>query len=436
MYDFISELTWRGMVHDAMPGTAQRLSSGPTAGYIGFDPTATSLHVGNLATLMLLVHFQRAGHLPIALVGGATGMIGDPSGKSKERQFLSEDTLRANQEAIRLQLVKFLDFSGSNAAQVVNNYDWFRELGFLDFLRNVGKHLTLNYMMSKESVKSRLGEGHEGISFTEFSYQLLQGYDFYWLWKHKGVSLQMGGSDQWGNITTGTELIRRMEGGEAFALTTPLITKSDGSKFGKSEGGNVWLDPALTSPYKFYQFWLKVGDAEVPRLIRVFTLLDKASIEELEASHAQDPGKRVLQKALAKELTMLVHSLTEYEKAVEASDILFGKSTTQVLNRIDEATLLEVFEGLPMVNFSKDEWSGLPNVLEFVHALAEKQRAQGHQALFQSKGDARKLITGNGVSINKIKVSDPVQVLDFELLQGKYLLVQKGKDYCLALIKS
>ncbi len=431
MIDFIEELSWRGMLHQQMPGTNEQLKKEMTVAYIGFDPTAASLHIGNLATIMLMVHFQRAGHKPIALVGGATGMIGDPSGKSKERNLLDETALRANQEGIRSQLERFLDFSGTNAAEVVNNYDWFKEIGFLEFLRTVGKHLTVNYMMAKDSVKNRLGEGNEGISFTEFSYQLLQGYDFYWLNTQKNVRIQMGGSDQWGNITTGTELIRRMGGGDAFALTAPLVTKSDGTKFGKSEGGNVWLDANLTSPYKFYQFWINTFDAEVGRLMRVFTLLDKDTIEALEAEHNLDPGKKVMQKRLAQEATILVHGEEQYQKALEASEILFGKNTTEILAKLDEQTLLEVFEGVARIEVTKEELAGTASVLDFVWLVAEKQKTNNEKALFGSKGDARKLIQGNGVSINKIKVPDPAKPMDFPLIQDKYLLIQKGKEYCL-----
>jgi len=420
------------MIHTVMPGTEEQLKKETTSAYIGFDPTATSLHVGNLATLMLLVHFQRAGHKPIALVGGATGMIGDPSGKAKERQFLTEETLIANQESIKKQLSKFLDFNAKkNAAEVVNNYDWFKNISFLEFLRTAGKHLTINYMMAKDSVKNRLGEGNEGISFTEFSYQLLQGYDFYYLNKNQGVKLQMGGSDQWGNITSGTELIRRMGGGDAFALTAPLLTKADGTKFGKSEGGNVWIDASLTSPYKFYQFWLNSSDEEAIKLIRVFTLLDKNIIENIEEEHDLDKGKRILQRALAKEITTFVHSEEEYNKAIEASEILFGKNTTEILTKIDEKTLLDVFEGVSQVEINKNEYESMKNLLDFVYAVAEKQIQAGEKPLFQSKGDAKKLIVGNGVSINKIKVSDAAQNLNFNLLQNKYLLIQKGKEYCL-----
>ncbi len=425
---FIEELQWRGMLHDKMPGTDEQLAGGMTGGYIGFDPTAASLHIGNLATIMLLVHFQRAGHKPFALVGGATGMIGDPSGKSKERNLLDENTLRANQESIRKQLEKFLDFTGTNAAEMVNNYDWFKEIGFLEFLRTVGKHLTVNYMMAKDSVRNRLGEGNEGISFTEFSYQLLQGYDFYWLYKNKGVRLQMGGSDQWGNITTGTELIGRMDGGKAFALTAPLVTKSDGTKFGKSEKGNVWLDPAKTLPYTFYQFWLNVTDEDAPKLIRVFTLLDRQTIEELEAQHNQDRSQRILQKTLAKEVTTLVHSQEIYEKVVEASEFLFGKSTADSLNEVDEK-LLAV---LPKITFSQTELAAFSNVLEFLNATTEKQENADEKPLFPSKTEIRKLVAGNAVSINKTKITDVMQNVSFQWFKNKYLLIQKGKkEFCL-----
>ncbi len=406
------------MIHDVMPGTEEQLQKEMTPGYIGFDPTAASLHIGNLATIMLLVHYQRAGHKPIALVGGATGMIGDPSGKAAEREFLTEETLRINQEGIRKQLEKFLDFNaGANSAEIVNNYDWFKGMGFLQFLREAGKHLTVNYMMAKDSVKKRL---ETGISFTEFSYQLLQGYDFYHLYKHKQAKLQMGGSDQWGNITAGTELIRRIEGGEAFALTAPLVTKSDGTKFGKSEGGNIWLDANLTSPYQFYQFWINVSDEDAQKLIRVYTLLDRATIEALEAEHAQAPHLRVLQKAIAQDVTIRVHSQQEYEKAVEASEILFGKGTTETLEKLDESTLLAVFEGVPQVEVAKDVLGEVKDVTDFLSVVTQS-------LIFSSKGEARKMITGGGVSINKIKVEKPDQAVDYSLLQGKYLLVQKGR---------
>ncbi|MDO1448019.1 tyrosine--tRNA ligase [Rhodocytophaga aerolata] len=416
MKNFIEELRWRGMIHDVMPGTEEYLSKQLTAGYIGFDPTAVSLHIGNLATIMLLKHLQLAGHKPIALVGGATGMIGDPSGRTAEREFLSEETLKRNQLGIKKQLEKFLDFhSGANAAEIVNNYDWFRNINFLEFLREAGKHLTVNYMMAKESVKKRL---EVGLTFTEFSYQLLQGFDFYYLYKHKNVRLQMGGSDQWGNITAGTELIRRKDGGEAFALTAPLITKSDGTKFGKSEGGNVWLDASLTSPYQFYQFWLNVSDEDASRLIRVYTLLDKVSIETLEAEHAQAPHTRVLQKALAKEVTSMVHSEEEYEKAVEASEILFGKGTTETLQSLDENTLLAVFEGVPQVEIKKEALQ--TDIASFLSSHTQS-------LIFSSKGEARRMVSGGGVSINKVKIENADEAMNVELLQDKYLIVQKGR---------
>lgn len=418
MKDFIRELRWRGMVHDMMPGTEEQLQKEMTVAYIGFDPTAKSLHIGNLATIMLLKHFQLAGHKPVALVGGATGMIGDPSGKSEERTLLDEKTLRENQEAIKMQLQSFLDFDcDENSAEMVNNYDWFKEFSFLEFLREAGKHITVNYMMAKDSVKKRL---ETGLSFTEFSYQLLQGFDFYYLYQHHRVKLQMGGSDQWGNITTGTEFIRRKAAGEAFALTTPLVTKADGSKFGKSEGGNIWLDPELTSPYQFYQFWLNVTDADAPRLIRVFSLLDKKEIEELEAQHAEAPHLRILQKALAKDITVRVHSQAEYEMSVKASDILFGKSTTNDLASLDERTLLGVFEGVPMAEISKDQLKNLSDVTELVSDAT-------NGIIFTSKGEARRMIKGGGVSINKEKVNDPTQSVDYPLLKDKYLVVQRGK---------
>lgn len=430
MNNFLDELRWRGMLHDVMPGTEEQLQKESTAAYIGFDPTAASLHIGNLATIMLLVQLQRAGHRPIALVGGATGMIGDPSGKAAEREFLSEETLRRNQEGIRKQLEKFLSFEGENAAEIVNNYDWFKEIGFLEFLREAGKFLTVNYMMSKDSVKNRL---ETGISFTEFSYQLLQGYDFYHLYKTKGVKLQMGGSDQWGNITTGTELIRRKEGGSdesgpeerlpegrlprAFALTTPLVTKSDGTKFGKSESGNVWLDPALTSPYQFYQFWLNTADADCPRLLRVFTLLSKEEIEAIEAAHAAAPHLRLMQKALAQDVTTRVHSAEAYETAVQASEVLFGKGTLDTLESIDEGTFTQLFEGVPQTEMSRAAYESAGNVTDFL-AAAE---------VYPSKGEARRAIQGGGVSVNKTKLTDPNAVPDFRLLHGQYLLVGKGK---------
>jgi tyrosyl-tRNA synthetase len=419
MQNFIEELTWRGMLHDVMPGTEEQLKKEMTPGYIGFDPTASSLHIGHLTMVMLLVHFQRAGHKPVALIGGATGMIGDPSGKSAEREFLSEEALRNNQETTRRQLEKFLDFSScANAAEIVNNYDWFREMGFLQFLREVGKHLTVNYMMAKDSVKKRL---ETGISFTEFSYQLLQGYDFYHLFKTKGIRLQMGGSDQWGNITAGTELIRRKAGGDAFALTAPLLTKADGAKFGKSEGGNVWLDPTMTSPYKFYQFWRTVADQEIPKLLRVFTLFGREQIEALES----DPNPNNAKMALAQEITTRVHGAEATQKAIGASNLLFGKSTLDELQSIDEATLLEVCEGVPQIQISKDTLGSATDVTELLSTVTDSQ-------IFPSKGEARKMIQGGGIRVNKVKVEKPDQPADFPLIQGKFLLIQKGaKNYYL-----
>lgn len=415
---FIEELKWRGMVHDMMPGTKEQLAKEVTKAYIGFDPTAKSLHIGNLATIMLLVHLQRAGHQPIALVGGATGMIGDPSGKSMERNLLDEEALRENQEGIRRQLENFLDFEAvENPAEIVNNYDWFEQIGFLEFLRDAGKHLTINYMIAKESVKKRM---ETGLSFTEFSYQLLQGYDFYHLYQTKGVKLQMGGSDQWGNITTGTEFIRRKAEGEAFALTAPLVTKSDGTKFGKSEEGNVWLDPDMTSPYKFYQFWLNVADEDCARLIRVFTLKSKEEIEQLEKEHATAPHLRILQKAMAEEITTRVHSGEEYEMAVKASEILFGKSTEGDLSSLNERTLLQVFEGVPQEEISRATYENTENVVDL---LSEKSNG----LIFSSKGEARRMLKQGGVSINKTKVTSAEAAVDFSLLQGKYLIVQRGK---------
>ncbi len=432
--NFIEELSWRGMLQDKMPGLEEQLAKEMTAGYIGFDPTAKSLHIGNLATIMLLKHLQLAGHKPFALVGGATGMIGDPSFKAAERQFLSEETLRENQEGIRAQLEKFLDFDcGENSAELVNNYDWFKEIGFLQFLREVGKFLSVNYMMSKDSVKNRL---QTGISFTEFSYQLLQGYDFYWLYKNKGVRLQMGGSDQWGNITTGTELIRRLGFAEdetqehhAFALTTPLVTKADGTKFGKSESGNVWLDPSLTSPYQFYQFWLNQTDADCPRLIRVFTLLSKQEIEDIEAEHAQAPHLRLAQKALAKEVTIRVHGEQQYEMAVKASDVLFGKATLETLQSLDEATFQSVFEGVPQTSISREELSGCASLLDLISVTTRNE-------IYPSKSEARRAIQANAVSVNKVKLTDEkLAISALSLLQNKYLLIGKGKKNHLVFIQ-
>lgn len=416
--DFIAELRWRGMIHDTTPGTKEQLTKEMTVAYIGFDPTAASLHIGNLATIMLLKHFQLAGHKPIALVGGATGMIGDPSGKSAERNLLDTETLRHNQECIKNQLNQFLDFEcGENSAEMVNNYDWFAGIGFLDFLREAGKHISINYMIAKDSVKNRL---ETGLSFTEFSYQLLQGYDFYHLYQNKGVKLQMGGSDQWGNITTGTEFIRRKAGGEAFALTAPLITKADGTKFGKSEGGNIWLDPGMTSSYEFYQFWLNCADEDCGKLIRVFTLKSREEIEALEQEHAQAPHLRILQKAMAEEITTRVHSKEEYEKAVKASQILFGKSTKEDLESLDKSTLLSVFKGVPQVEISRESYENAATVTDLLSEISKGE-------IFSSKGEARRMIQGGGVSVNLTKIEDPNEAVNYDLLRGEYLLINKGK---------
>ncbi|MEM8966303.1 MAG: tyrosine--tRNA ligase [Bacteroidota bacterium] len=412
--DFIKELRWRGMIHDMTPGTEEQLAKEKTQGYIGFDPTAKSLHIGNLATVMLLVHLQRSGHQPVALVGGATGMVGDPSGKSAERNLLDEATLRENQAGVRQQLEKFLDFDAvGNPAVLVNNYDWFGKIGFLEFLRDAGKHLTVNYMMAKDSVKKRL---ETGLSFTEFSYQLLQGYDFYHLYQHHSVKLQMGGSDQWGNITTGTEFIRRKANGDAFALTAPLITKSDGSKFGKSESGNVWLDTQMTSPYKFYQFWLNVADDDLSRLLRVFSLKNQEEIEALEKLPNPNEAKR----ALAEELTTRIHSAEDFENARDASSILFGNAALEKIQRIDEQTLLEVFEGLPQRTISRSDYEATTNVIDLLSETTQ-------QLVFKSKGEARRMIQQGGVSINKEKIASAEAEVNFSLLQNKYLLVQRGK---------
>jgi len=417
MKDFVAELKWRGMIHDMMPGTEEQLKKEVTRAYIGFDPTADSLHIGNLVQIMTLMHFQRCGHKPVALVGGATGMVGDPSGKSAERNLLDEETLNHNLSSVQKQLEKFLDFEGENAAEVVNNYDWFKEFGFLEFIRDVGKHITVNYMMAKDSVKKRL---ETGLSFTEFTYQLVQGYDFYWLWKNKEVKLQLGGSDQWGNIVTGTELIRRKGSGEAFAMTTPLITKADGSKFGKSEGGNIWLDAEKTSPYKFYQYWINASDEDVEKYIKIFSTKEKEEIDALIEEHRQDPGRRNLQKALAEEITVRVHSQADLDMAIKASSILFGKSTTEELASIDERTLLQVFEGVPQVDISKDQLANAENVTDLLSELTGG-------VVFASKGEARRMIKQGGVSVNKTKLNNADQAVDFDLLQEKYLLAQKGK---------
>lgn len=420
--NFIEELTWRGMIHTMMPGTDEQLAKEMTTAYLGIDPTADSLHIGHLCGVMMLRHFQRCGHKPLALVGGATGMIGDPSGKSAERNLLDEKTLRHNQEAIKKQLAKFLDFDSDapNRAEMVNNYDWTKDVTFLDFAREIGKHITVNYMMAKDSVQKRLnGEARDGLSFTEFTYQLLQGFDFLHLYQDKNCKLQLGGSDQWGNITTGSELIRRKLGGEAFALTCPLITKADGGKFGKTESGNVWLDPRYTSPYKFYQFWLNVSDADAEKYLKIFTFLTKEEIEELVKEHAENPGARPLQKRLAKEVTTMVHSEKDYEAAVEASQILFSNSAGEALKSLDEQTLLDIFDGVPRFTIAKSELeAGIP----LLELLAIKT------GVFPSKGEARKMVQGGGVSLNKEKVTDPAATVDASaLLGGKYLHIQKGK---------
>jgi len=420
--NFIDELQWRGMIHTQMPGTEEQLAKEMTAAYVGIDPTADSLHIGHLVSVMMLKHFQRAGHKPIALVGGATGMIGDPSGKSAERNLLDEAALRHNQECIKEQLKKFLDFDSEapNAAEMVNNYDWMKDYSFLNFIRDIGKHITVNYMMAKDSVKKRLAnDSNVGMSFTEFSYQLLQGFDFLHLYQTKNCKLQMGGSDQWGNITTGTELIRRKTGGEAFALVCPLITKADGGKFGKTESGNVWLDRRYTSPYKFYQFWLNVSDADAEKYIKIFTAIGKEEIDNLIAEHTQAPHLRILQKRLAQEVTVMVHSQEDYNAAVEASNILFGNSTSEALKKLDEDTLLAVFDGVPQFTISKNM---LESGVKAIDLLTETA------AVFPSKGEMRKLVQSGGVSINKEKLENQDEVLTgSKLLNNKYLLVQKGK---------
>jgi tyrosyl-tRNA synthetase len=420
--NFVEELKWRGMIHDIMPGTEELLLKERTSGYIGFDPTADSLHIGHMVQVMLLMHFQRAGHTPIVLVGGATGMIGDPSGKSEERNLLDEDSLRKNQEGIKKQLAKFLDFQSDseNNALMVNNYDWMKEYSFLGFIRDIGKHITVNYMMSKDSVKKRIGsEAKEGMSFTEFSYQLVQGTDFLHLYNNYNCRLQMGGSDQWGNIVTGTELIRRKAGGEAFALTCPLITKSDGTKFGKTESGNVWLDPEKTTPYQFYQFWLNVSDDDAAKYIKIFTILNQDEIECIINEHGKAPHERLLQKRLAEEVTVMVHSRSDYDGAVEASQILFGKGTTDSLRKMSESTFLSVFEGVPVFDINKEI---LINGVTIADLCAE------HSQVFTSKGELRRLVQGGGLSLNKEKIENPDQVIGPEsLLNSKYLLVQKGK---------
>lgn len=417
--NFVEELRWRGMLHDIMPGTEELLNKGMASGYIGFDPTADSLHVGSLAQIMTLIHFQRAGHKPFALVGGATGMVGDPSGKSQERNLLSEDVLQHNLDGIKKQLEKFLDFNNrANSAQMVNNYDWFKDFTFLNFIREVGKHITVNYMMAKDSVKNRIS-GDTGMSFTEFTYQLVQGYDFYYLWKNHNCVLQMGGSDQWGNIVTGTELIRRKDAGEAYALTTQLIKKADGTKFGKSEGGNIWLDPAKTSPYKFYQFWLNTSDEDAKIYIRIFTLFDKEVITNLETEHDAAPHLRLLQKALAKDITIRTHSEREYDKAVKSSEFLFGNTGIEFLNELNDAEVCALFEGVPNYRIAVNELEAGVNIVDLLG---------GQTAVFPSKGEAKKMIQGGGVAVNKSKVGSADDIYHTDNLIGnKFLVVQKGK---------
>ncbi len=429
--NFVEELSWRGMIHDVMPGTDEQLGKEMTSAYVGIDPTADSLHIGHLVSVMMLKHFQRSGHKPIALVGGATGMIGDPSMKSQERNLLDEATLRHNQECIKNQLSRFLDFysDAPNAAEMVNNYDWMKDFTFLDFIRDIGKHITVNYMMSKESVKKRISsESSSGMSFTEFTYQLVQGYDFLYLYQNKNCKLQMGGSDQWGNITTGTELIRRIAGGEAFALTCPLIKKADGSKFGKTEAGNVWLDPEKTSPYEFYQFWLNTSDEDAEKYIKIFTLLDQEEISSLVERHREAPHLRELQRKLAEEVTVMVHSREDYDAAVSASLILFGQGTAEELKKLNEKTLLSIFEGVPQFEISLEDLRPGVNIMEL---LTEKA------AVFPSRGELRRTIQANGLSLNKEKVgSADLSVTSASLLGGKYLLAQKGrKNYYLLIAR-
>jgi len=420
--NFVEELKWRGMIHDIMPGTQEQFEKEMTSAYIGFDPTADSLHIGSLVQIMILVHLQRCGHKPFALVGGATGMVGDPSGKSNERNLLDEKTLNHNLVCVQKQLEQFLNFDcGANSAEVVNNYDWFKEFNFLEFIRDVGKHIPVNYMMAKDSVKSRL---ESGMSFTEFSYQLVQGYDFYWLWKNKNCKVQLGGSDQWGNIVTGTELIRRKGEGKAFAVTTPLIKKADGGKFGKTETGNIWLDKTKTSPYKFYQFWLNSSDDDAKNYIKIFTLKSQEEINQLTTEHEQAPHLRVLQNAIANEVTTRVHSAADLDMAIKASNILFGKSTADDLKSLDEETFLSVFEGVPQFEISKADLD--LNILDIV---AEKTQ------IFSSKGEARRMIKSNAVSINKEKITEDILLSENDLLNGKYILAQKGKkNYFLIIV--
>lgn len=425
---FVDELRWRGMLHDIMPGTEDELQKGKLAGYIGFDPTGDSLHVGHLTQLMTLIHFQKAGHRPVALVGGATGMVGDPSGKSAERNLLDEDTLNHNIACLKKQLAKFLDFSDpEQGAIMVNNYDWFKGFHFLDFIREVGKHITVNYMMAKDSVKKRL-EGENGLSFTEFSYQLIQGYDFYYLWKHHGCVLQMGGSDQWGNIVTGTELIRRKDGGTAYALTTKLIKKADGNKFGKTESGAVWLDANKTSPYRYYQFWLNATDDDAKNWIKIFTLKSSEEIESLIVEHDAAPHLRIVQKALAKDITIRTHSEADYETAVKTSEFLFGNGSLEFLEGMSHSAVLDVFDGIPQFHIAKDQLNEGIDILELLAVSS---------SVFPSKGEARKMIQGGGVSINKIRIGDSSQQLSLEnLVNNRYLIVQRGKkNYYLLIVE-
>ena len=418
---FVKELQWRGMLHDVMPGTEEHLQEGMRSAYLGFDPTADSLHIGHLVGVMMLRHFQSAGHKPLALIGGATGMIGDPSGKSKERNLLDEEALKANQEAIKKQLSKFLDFSGKeeNGAEMVNNYDWMKEFSFIDFIRDVGKHITVNYMMAKDSVKKRFtSESSEGMSFTEFTYQLVQGYDFFHLYKTRNCTLQMGGSDQWGNITTGTEMIRRIGSGKAYALTCKLITKADGTKFGKSEGGNIWLDPERTSPYKFYQYWINTSDEDAEKFIKIFTFIEKQEIESLIAEHNEAPHARLLQKRLAEEITEMVHSKGDLENAIKASNVLFGKSTAEDLKGLDEKTFLDVFDGVPQAEVEKAK---IVAGLDMIGALAAETD------FLPSNGEARRALKANSVSVNKEKVKEDYAITEADLINGKYVIINKGK---------
>jgi len=421
MKNFIEEVTWRGMLHDVMPGTEEHLMEQMRVAYVGIDPTADSLHIGHLVGVMLLKHFQLAGHKPLALVGGATGMIGDPSGKSNERNLLDEATLRHNQEAIKGQLSRFLDFTSAapNAAELVNNYDWMKNFSFLDFIRDVGKHITVNYMMAKDSVKKRLSsESAEGMSFTEFTYQLVQGYDFLHLYRDKSCTLQMGGSDQWGNITTGTELVRRIASGKAYALTCPLITKADGTKFGKSEGGNIWLDSARTSPYKFYQYWLNTSDVDAEKYIKIFTFLSKEEIEDLTVQHREAPHLRLLQKKLAEEITIMVHSKADLENAIKASGILFGNSNADDLKQLDSATFLEVFDGVPQAEIAKNEIEAGINIVD---VLNEKT------GFLKSNGEARRALTANSISVNREKVKEDFSLSTKDLINDQFVLLQSGK---------